>query len=410
VFTTSRQDGFTLTELLVSTTIVLLVMGGALTTVRNAVMINDSASQLADANQNLRAGTNTLIRDLMMAGRIIGSAGIAMPTGAGIAFRRPGPTTLTFDLVTNGGPTLQMESLQTGYHLGPTINGSTTDIVTILTIDEFMPVVTTPPVTSTAPTASEGTIATDATSVTFAATSQWINGDTVNDTPKIAVGDLVFFQGQFGNAIQTVTRIDSTHIYFDSGDAVNDFFNFNQPTPTTGANRPLAAIKQVNPPANVAANVVSSTLCPGPAGTTMTAGSNFCMQVTLFKAAMITYYVDNSNPTTPRLTRQLNHGGCPLCPAKFNAQALAGVVEDLDLTYDLFDGGVNPTAVPSLPWTDTTQTPNVTYTSGMIRKVNLHVGVRSETLSKPLQDFVRNHISTAVNVRSLSAVDRYVTQ
>jgi hypothetical protein len=142
----------------------------------------------------------------------------------------------------------------------------------------------------------------------------------------------------------------------------------------------------------------------------MTNTSAFCMQVTLFKAAMITYYVDNSNPLTPRLTRQLNHGGCPLCPAKFNAQALAGVVEDLDLTYDLFDGGANPTNRPSLPWTDTSQTPAVTYTSGMIRKVNVHVGVRSETLSKPLQDYVRNHISTAVNVRSLSAVDRYVTQ
>ena len=47
-----------------------MVLGGALTTFKNALAINDSAAQLADANQNLRAGTNQLIRDLLMAGRI----------------------------------------------------------------------------------------------------------------------------------------------------------------------------------------------------------------------------------------------------------------------------------------------------------------------------------------------------
>jgi hypothetical protein len=43
----------------------------------------------------------------------------------------------------------------------------------------------------------------------------------------------------------------------------------------------------------------------------------------------------------------------------------------------------------------------------MIKKVNIHVGVRSESISKPAQDYVRNHISTAVDVRSLASIDRY---
>src|SRR5437879_3478689 len=65
--------------------------------------------------------------------------------------------------------------------------------------------------------------------------------------------------------------------------------------------------------------------------------------VTLFKALMITYYVDNTTtPGTPRLTRVVNH---------FTPQALAGVVEDIDLTYDLYDGATNPTNVTSLPYT-----------------------------------------------------------
>jgi hypothetical protein len=49
----------------------------------------------------------------------------------------------------------------------------------------------------------------------------------------------------------------------------------------------------------------------------------------------------------------------------------------------------------------------VTYTDNQIRKVNVHVGVRSEAISNPTQDYVRNHITTSVNVRSLAAVDKY---
>ena len=373
----SREDGFTITEMLVSTTVVLLVLAGALTTFKNALAINDSAAQLADANQNLRAGTNQLVRDLLMAGRMIGSEGIAMPTGPGITFARPGPTNLNFDMIADTDATLQLPSITTGYQLGPTINNSNTDIITIMTVDEFMPLVTTPPVG--AATATEGTISADGTNVTLAANSLWLLGDTVNDTPKIKVGDLVLYVGTNGNAIQTVTSITATQIFFAAGDAVNDFFHFNQPTATTppcavppcGTGRPLGAMKG------------------------LPAASAWAAKVTLFKALMITYYVDNTTtPGTPRLTRVLNH---------FAPQALAGVVEDIDLTYDLYDGVTNPTNRPTLPYT----VGLVTYTSSMIRKVNIHVGVRSEIMSKPMQDYVRNHITTSVNVRSLAAVDKY---
>ena len=61
----SHEDGFTLVELLVSISITVLVTGAALTTFSNGLAINDSAAQLSDANENLRAGTNQLIRDLI---------------------------------------------------------------------------------------------------------------------------------------------------------------------------------------------------------------------------------------------------------------------------------------------------------------------------------------------------------
>lgn len=418
----SRQDGFTLVEMMVSTAVVLLVLGGALTTFRNALAINDTASQLADANQNLRAGTNTLIRDVLMAGRLIGTEGIAMPTGPGIVFARPGPTNLNFDMVADGNSTLQLPSITSGYHLGPKIPANctacfATDIITIMTVDEFMPMVSTPPASPNAPTAAEGTISPDGSFVTLAATSQWIDGDLINDTPKIQPGDLVFYVGNSGNAIQTVSSIDTVQhrINFAQG----DFFHFNQPNATNeqpGTGRPLATLKRTNTVDAVGnpvvTNVIWSTLCPStvaqPLGTPMTPTSAFCPQVTLFRAMMITYYVDNTTtPGTPRLTRILNH--CPPTTPNcvpFAPKALAGVVEDLDVTYDLYDGTVNPTQVTGFPYSLN----GTAYSENQIRKVNLHVGVRSETISKPTQDYVRNHITTSVNVRSLAAVDKYPSQ
>ena len=396
----SRQDGFTITEMMIATGIVLIVLAGALTTFRNALAINDSASQLADANQNLRAGTNQLIRDLLMAGRMIGTEGIAMPTGPGITFARPGPVAMNFDLIADANPTLQMPSINSGFQLGPVVKGAATDIITILTVDEFMPIVATPPADPSTPSAGEATISPDGSYVTFAATSQWIDGDTTNDTPKIKVGDLVLYVASNGNAIQTVTSIDTAahRIYFNTG----DFFHFNQANATNevaGTGRPLATLKRSNTnpattlvwPANQPA---LPALCATP-GVVMTPTSPFCSQVTLFRAMMITYYVDNTTtPGTPRLTRVLNN---------FAPQALAGVVEDLDLTYDLYDGYVNPVAVTGFPYVLN----GVTYTENQVRKVNIHVGVRSEQISKPTQDYVRNHITTSVNVRSLNSVDKY---
>src|SRR5262245_47877769 len=109
---------------MISVAITLIVTGAALNTFRSALQINDTASQLADANQNLRAGTNTMVRDLLMAGRIIGAEGISMPTGAGVKnFNRPGPpgSILTFPLIVDDDTTKNLPSITTGYQLGPTI-------------------------------------------------------------------------------------------------------------------------------------------------------------------------------------------------------------------------------------------------------------------------------------------------
>ena len=44
--------------------------------------MNDTATNLADASQNLRSGMNFLVRDLVQAGRQIPTGGIPIPSGA----------------------------------------------------------------------------------------------------------------------------------------------------------------------------------------------------------------------------------------------------------------------------------------------------------------------------------------
>jgi hypothetical protein len=119
-------------------------------------------------------------------------------------------------------------------------------------------------------------------------------------------------------------------------------------------------------------------------------------QTKVYRVHMLTYHVDNTTtPGTPRLVRMLNHYTPP--------QPLAGVVEDVDISYDLVDGVTNPTNIKSLPYT----VGPITYTANQIRKVNLHVGVRSSLRSTEHHDYLHNHMTTVVSIRGLSFSDRY---
>lgn len=367
VGTARDERGFTLTEMLVSMTVMLIISGAALGTFQQSIGLNDLAGQLADANQNLRAGVNQLVKDVMQAGRVIGPEGVPIPSGVGVdPIRRPGPpgTNLAFDVAT----TTNLPDITTGYQLGPVVNGQATDVITVLTVDAFMPPIETPPSGTTDP--NEGTLDPSGAGLTLPANSLWIVGDTANDTPPIRTGDLVLFKNARGMAVQTVTSMSTTRVNFANG----DWFNLNQRTAPQGT---LMQIK----------------------GTTSTTNA-WAEQTSLFRLLLVTYYVDNTTtPGSPRLMRKVNN---------FTAQALAGVIEDLDFTFDLVDGINNPVAIPSLPYADAAA--GVTYSSNQIRKVNVHVGVRSERTLRASKDYVRNHISTAVDVRSLASVDRYVSE
>lgn len=352
--TPTSEDGFTIVELMVASMITLTVIGIALTTFSNAMSLNETTMQIADSNQNLRAGTNFLVRDLMQAGRNIPTGGISIPSGAGsVSINRPSApgTTKTFNNTTS----TSLTAIVSGQALGGTINGKTTDLVTILMDDSVLGELT--PVKKSTATGTDPKMSADGSSLNVGSRTDWLNGNPAEGVPAVKVGDLFFFSNPIGTTIQTVTKIQTTTIYFEP----NDPFRFNQRSAAAGSITQLLA------------------------GSTMS----------VRRLLMLTYYVHNDSSGVPRLMRALN---------MFPPQALAGVIEDLTLSYDLVDGVLNPTNIRTLPYTSAQ---GVTYSANQIRKANLRVGVRAEDKSARQKDYVRNTLSTIVDLRNLAYIDRY---
>jgi hypothetical protein len=335
-------QGFSLVELLIASTITLVVVGATLDSFRHGMAVNDAATLIGDSSQNLRAGGALMMRELMQAGRLVPTGGIPIPNGVGVtAIKRPGPpgTNYTF-----GDPSITtvLPPVVPGSGLGPRVLGVATDMVTILLVDTKVPL-------DQFPLAS---VAADGSSAT-------VNAATVLNDPAtgIVAGDLILFKNGLGSALQTVTGLAGQQINFDPG----DWFNLNQ------------------------RNALQGTIL------NLKAGAAF-PPTTAFRVQMLTFYVDaTTTPDSPRLVRQVNHYTA-------SGQALAGTVESLVMTYDLYDGGANPSNVP---------TPVPPNTPQQIREINLTVGVRSDMPSMQLHRYVRTQVNTAISLRNLAFVDRY---
>jgi prepilin-type N-terminal cleavage/methylation domain-containing protein len=380
--TLRRSDGFTLVELMMATAITLIVLATATGTFRNALLLNDTATMVSDSNQNLRSGTHVFVRDLMQAGRGITIGGIPIPSGTGAtALVRPGPT-LTPAVVLNFNNTTQttLNAITTGYRQGPLIAGRTnaSDIVTMLALDPtsyvaypagsfqqmplYAPNPNPVPTLPTGVTAPAPTILNDGSSLTVGQFSTWIS-DPVSG---IKAGDILLFTNTNGTAIQTVTSVSATAVFF----AANDPFRFNQRGAANGSILQLRG------------------------------GAAAFPQTDVVRIQMLTYYLelDTATPPVPRLMRRLNH----LLPA----QALAGELDDLTITYDMVDDPLSPVYPVDLPSLPVTFAGKI-FGASQIRKANLRMAVRSETKSSVQNDYLRNTVNTVVSLRSLAYIDRY---
>jgi prepilin-type N-terminal cleavage/methylation domain-containing protein len=287
----NKQAGFTLIEMLVAMAILLVVVAASLSMFTDGLRANQASAQLANMNQNLRAGMNLMVRDLLQAGQGIPIGGIPFPTGNGTTpINRPSPAgPLTFPLNYTALP-----AVTPGPDFGPNLLGVQTDMISILYMDN--------------------TLALNQTLLPAMAA----NGSTVTVDPgtplgganPVLPGDLIMITSPTGTRVQSVTSVAGQVITF----ANNDVFNLNQ----RGAPAGGGSVMDLQIGGAFPANTYSAT-----------------------RIWLISYYLNNAiNPQVPRLMRQIN-----LRPA----QTVAEVLENLQVTYDFVDGVTNPTNQPNVP-------------------------------------------------------------
>jgi len=334
-----REQGFSAVELLAASAITVVLVVASLGSLNDALGLNEKATLTADMGQNLQAGVNLMVRDFVHAGSGIPTGGIPIPAGSGaLPVKRPGPpgTSYTFD-----ASSATVAAVNAGAALGPIVNGRRTDMVNILYADNSLPLNQTP----------LNAIVSGGTIVTVDSGTQ-ITG--VNNA--IRPGDLIMFSNANGNALQQVTGIAGQAIRFESGDSLN----LNQAQALQGSIRQLRNGDGAYPP------------------------------TTATRLWMVTYYLDTTtDPESPRLVRRINNAP---------GQAVAMVLEEMQMSFDLVDGASNPANV---------ETPMPPNSPNEIRKVNIFLTGRSSFRLRNTGEYMRRSLTTQVSLRSLSFVDRY---
>jgi prepilin-type N-terminal cleavage/methylation domain-containing protein len=373
-----RDAGFTLIEVLVAVTLMLIIMAATLGTLTSAINATNGVALMADTQENLRAGMNYIVRDLVQAGEGLPQTGLTIPnTGtasAASAVNRPGPTGIgTF-------PTswTVLPDIAPGYQLGQstTAAGVNTDMITIIYADNTLidsnqhwlneyPINTPGGGTNCSGTTPKpnGTISTTVggvTTITFDSTCVNINtGNTA-----LAVGDLILLQASGGPmALLTITNASPSTNTITLG-TTPDPFDLN------ASGQPAGTISQIQSPAS----------------------SRTYTTTTATRVWMVTYYVNNSNSQSPILMRQVNMR---------TAQEVGEVIENLQFFYDVLNAGSSPPAVT----TDVTS-PTVAQLP-YVRDVYVWLYARSLNTFPQSGKYFRNNLQSAVSIRSLNFYNHF---
>jgi prepilin-type N-terminal cleavage/methylation domain-containing protein len=372
-----KNAGFTLIELLVAIGVTSVALAAAVLMFRDSTKANANVSQASDMSDNVRAGLNLIVQDLMQTGTGIPTGGISIPntpnasgcnTG-GKVNRPPASLSLTFNGPSAGsaGCNVILPAIEPGNGLGPTVtspdgtSGPVSDVITLMYVDNTMD---SKPLPIISPTCA-GSIAANGSSITFDSSTGCVTlgsaGIPVNP------GDLFMIYNSINpnGVLQTVTSVSGQTVNFASGDA----FNLNGRTASETAGTILSL-------QNGAPSAPNGTY-PSPTSCT--------------RIWMITYYLNTAaNPNFPQLMRAVN----------FNTpQPVAETFENLQFTFNLADG-TNPAPVnqPTVPNGDN---------ENQIRSVNVYLGARTTNRSALSSQYTRTNIATQVALRSMAYFNTY---
>ncbi len=356
-----RNAGFTLVELLIAVTITIAIVGVSLDALNEGQRASEAISLMSDLTENLRAGMDQLQHDMVLAGSGIPVGGISIPNGTGPAINEPSPTG---DAYTFPAGSTAIAAVTPGHLLGPLISGTeNSDMITVIYADNqtFGPLSPAVPLSANFindPTAvspdqpCNGSINSTGTSATFDPTC--IVFDTGNG--QVAAGDLIMFSNSLGNTLEYVTSVSGQTMNFASGDP----YKLNGragAAPAAGTMDQLQSSPGTYPP------------------------------TTATRIWMVTYYLDNTNPSGPRLMRQVNF---------FPAEPVAESIEALWITYNFVNGTACGATCSNQP------IPPAGMTANQMMSANIFLGARADkTFSWTKQTF-RSNLVSQISLRGLA--------
>lgn len=348
------ERGVGLLEMLVAVLLSVILLGAAFGFFDNMESMSEEVSVMSEANGNLRGSFDLVTRDLYAAGTAIPAGGVPIPNGAGSTqVKRPGPGS-TFFPATNG----VLSVVTPGSGLSGTIDGATSDEITLIMVDENWTGQPALQISSITDSVGSGYTVNVTIPASCPANCTLAAGGAYN----VNVGDVMMFTASTGSALGIVTSVDTTNniLYFAA-----DPLGLDQ---VCAANGCAGSIDALEPdPVNK----------PGiyPSGMAIT------------KLDMVTYYLDNSNPAHPyTLMRQLG-SDAPV--------AVAYGINNMQFTYDLSAGGAGNTNLPS------PANPN------QIRKVNLWLSAISPHRLRKSQHYYSNSLASSVTLRNLEYVNQF---
>ncbi len=352
--------GYSLVELLIAMGVTTAVMGATMAGLADVTRSSEVVLSITDMNKSLRGGMDLIERDMLQVGSGLPPGHVInVPSGLGATpVRIPGPPGTAMTQV--AGDT-DISAVLPGPGLGPVVNGTATDTLTVLMADNTFLDMALSAVSSTTVDVAAGP-------------------DIAAGPDRVSPGQLMMiWKGSFTTLVQ-VTAVDTgaRRLTFADGDSLN----LNQSTAAAG-NLPFI---NAQAPVNSAANTF------------------------ITRVRMISYYLDaTTDAAHPRLVRRINNGS-PVTFDNTAGTAVALDVENLTFRFDLNDGNTNPASV-QMNASDIAGTgacsPNPCSTN-QIRKVDIVLGARSRNAGNSHARSYHNALASQVSFRGMAFVDEYL--
>lgn len=349
-----NSKGFTLMEAMVSMALGLMVLAAMASLFKTGMDSTRLVMQRAEAQQNMRAAIDLMVRDISMAGAGLPTGGIQLPIGNGAVASKygcdqSGACHVTNYTYPNGN---YMYGVIPGYLNGveggavvPAAPAAVNDSITVIYVDynfrldEWNVSFTTPG---------------SGTGITLAATNPTYPAPpAIMGAGGIQVGDLILLQNPVGNAVGEVTGLTASTIAFANSDPLN----INQ---NGAASNNIKAISS-------GANTVA------------------------YRLYAVTYYLTvPNNGQHPRLMRQVN-GLTPV--------PVADDIINLQFSYDVYNSTTSALDASQTNPIGVGESPN------LMQKVN--IVVMGQSLSNYGNKSQNLYLATSVSARDMAFRNRY---